>query len=278
MNELTSHRRAEIQNFAASFREEAGLADEAPLNDIVELIRSEGYEYVEEQFPSMEHSGFVQATGNSSRFKISYNSSHNFGDPYKRFTLCHELGHANIPGHIDILMGNGHYSKPEYQIDDKIELEADYFSICLLAPKSGFKKIIENKEFTVADIQAVATYFGISIYAASLRFVELTDICCSLVISDSSGNIRFEKRSPRMSVELKNPYLYREKINSKTLSSRAINQSSLGGPDLPPEKIRLSTWYPDVPNSVDANESVHVLKYNKTILTYLNPLTDEFVE
>jgi Zn-dependent peptidase ImmA (M78 family) len=157
MQSLGSTRKNEIQSLAIGLREDCGLSEHDIVGSIPDLIEEVGYEYVEESFPDNKCSGFTQFTGGSSQFKIGFNCNNCFTETYKRFTLGHELGHATIPQHTEILRsGNHHYSKPEFQSEDMVELEADHFSICFLAPKNPFQKLLNSKEFVLTDIEVIA--------------------------------------------------------------------------------------------------------------------------
>lgn len=274
MNKLNTIQKASIQALANGFREDVGLSEFEPFPEAVKMIRDAGYEYSETSFIDNTCSGFTQAVNGNARFEIGYNLDHNFGDPYKRFTLCHELGHVNIPRHTQILTSSPHYSKPEFQTDDLIELEADYFSICLLAPKVAFQNKIANMEFKLVDLQIIANHFGISMYAAALRFIELTDLNCSLIVSDTTGKIKYESRSKAMSEFLPSRFLFRQNLNNQTLTYRSIMKNI----QMPETTIGLANWYPGISSSVETTESVLFLKYNNTVLTFLNPLTDDFEE
>lgn len=274
MNSLKPIRKNEIQVLANGLREDCELSEDDIVGNIAELIKEIGYEYTEETFADNTCSGFTQAIEGAAQFRIGFNSNNLFTETYKRFTLGHELGHATIPEHTEILRtGLPHYSNPEFQNTDHIELEADHFSICFLAPQSQFKKVADNKEFTLEDIEQVAEHFKISIYATALRFLELTELACSLIIGDSnSGNIRYEKRSDALKNLIRTDFLYRSKVNTGTYTHNAFKDRQ----SIYSRSIRLQEWYPDIPNSVEAYESVFFLPYNNTTLTFLLPLSDDF--
>lgn len=78
---------------------------------------------------------------NLDRLQSKYN-------PRTRFTITHELGHFFIQEHRDALLSGkmlGHCSFSEYQSNDLIEQEADFFASNLLLPEILFLKSAKKK-------------------------------------------------------------------------------------------------------------------------------------
>ena len=256
----------EIIKCASQLRENIGIDIDETIGSIVEIIQNAGYQYVEDHFNN-DFAGFSKYL-DSFNYLIGYNLDQNWNDNFKRFTLAHELGHVSMLKHCEILKkGIMHRSQPEYQSDNEIEREADYFAINFLAPKKLFEKQMEFKAFDTATIFALSDFFGISTYAAVLRFVELTDLTCSLIVCNKNGYIDYEKRSEKMKQTFRHDFLRNQKILGTTLTSDWIK----GNKEEETCDIPLNEWYRGLDTELDVTESVIELGYNNKYLTLLEP-------
>ena len=267
--------RQSIAAHAAQLRENMAIGDSEIIGDIVDQIKEAGYHYMEDSFRD-EFSGFSQALGHDS-YVIGFNRDHLWSDKFHRFTLSHELGHITIPDHRQILETKGlHRSKSEFQSKDRIEREADYFAICFLAPKKAFQMAMKYKEYTKETILGLSEHFGISSYAAVLRFIELTDLACTLVVCNEEGAIEYEQRSNRMKETYKQDFLSKKQVKGTTLTYDYIN----GRQAEDVCTVSLDEWFDDLPIEIEATESVIELGYNGKFLTLLTPHIpdlDEFI-
>ena len=258
--------RRSIAAHAAQLRENMTIGDNEVIGDIVDQIQAAGYRYMEKSFGD-EFSGFSKAL-EGGRYLIGFNRDHFWSDKFHRFTLSHELGHVTIPEHRQILKTEGlHRSKSEFQSRDQIEREADYFAICFLAPRKAFQTAMRYKEYTKETIFGLSEHFGISPYAAVLRFLELTDLACTLVVCTEEGLIEYERRSDRMKETYKQDFLSRKQVKGTTLTYDYIN----GRKEDDACTVPLGEWFDDLPVEVGATESVIELGYNGKLLTLLVP-------
>ena len=258
--------RQSIAAHAARLRENMAISDNEVIGDIVDQIREAGYRYMEESFGD-EFSGFSRALGDGS-YLIGFNRDHFWSDKFHRFTLSHELGHITIPRHRQILEAEGlHPSKSEFQSKDPIEREADYFAICFFAPRQAFQMEMRYKEYTKETIFDLSKHFGISPYAAVLRFMELTDLACTLVVCTEEGLIEYEQRSERMKETYKQDFLSKKQVKRTSLTYDYIN----GRKEEDVCTVSLGEWFDDLPVEVEATESVIELGYNGKFLTLLIP-------
>ena len=250
-----------------------GIGDTDIIEDIISQIRRSGYDYIEEPFGS-DFSGFSQSLGNG-RFLIGFNTNHFWSRSFRRFTISHELGHITIPWHRQILnSGDKHRSKSEFRSSNPIEREADYFAICFLAPKKAFQTAMRYKEFTKETVLELSNLFGISIYAAVLRFIELTDLSCTLLVCNKDGFIDYEMRSNRMKELYQQDFLAKRPISDASLTHEYIN----GGNGVDTCEITLNTWFDGLPDEIKATESVIALEYNNKFLTLVVPHDSEISE
>ena len=267
--------RHSIATHAAQLRENMAISDNEVIGDIIDHIQEAGYHYMEDSFGD-EFSGFSQVSIDGS-FLIGFNRDHFWSDKFHRFTLSHELGHITIPEHRKILETEKlHRSKSEFQSRDQIEREADYFAICFLAPKKAFQTAMKYKEYTKETILGLSEHFEISSYAAALRFIELTDLACTLVVCNEKGLIEYEQRSDRMKETYKQDFLSKKQVKGTTLTYAYIN----GCQEEDVCTVSLGEWFDDLPIEIEATESVIELGYNGKFLTLLIPQIpdiDEFV-
>ena len=268
-----------ISACAAELRENLGISPTDAIGDIQQAVAMGGYEYREEPFEEA-YSGF-SALIEGNQYVIGFNAKHRWSETYRRFMVAHELGHVNLPEHRRMLEGGQmHRSRPEFQVFDGIEREADYFAISFLAPRKAFQAAMQYKEGTSETIHALATAFGISPYSAALRFVELTDLSCTLVVSRSDGMISHERRSDRMKETYKQAFLAKQRVKGTTYTHEVI-QGNRGDESC---AVMMCEWYDDLPEGTDdleATESVISLGYNGTYLTLLVPTApdlDEYLE
>ena len=267
--------RQSIAVHAAQLRENMAISDSEVIGDIVDQIQESGYRYMEGSFGD-EFSGYSQSLGGGN-FLIGFNRDHFWSDKFNRFTLSHELGHITIPEHRKILETEElHRSKSEFQSRDQIEREADYFAICFLAPKKAFQTAMKYKEYTKDTILGLSEHFGISSYAAVLRFIELTDLTCTLVVCNEAGLIEYERRSDRMKETYKQDFLRKKQVKGTTLTYDYMD----GHQEEDTCTVSLNDWFDDLPIEIEATESVIELGYNGKFLTLLTPHIpdlDEFI-
>ncbi|MXX14819.1 MAG: ImmA/IrrE family metallo-endopeptidase [Gemmatimonadetes bacterium] len=267
--------RQSIAVHAAQLRENMAISDSEVIGDIVDQIQESGYRYMEGSFGD-EFSGYSQSLGGGN-FLIGFNRDHFWSDKFHRFTLSHELGHITIPEHRKILETEElHRSKSEFQSRDQIEREADYFAICFLAPKKAFQTAMKYKEYIKDTILGLSEHFGISSYAAVLRFIELTDLTCTLVVCNEAGLIEYERRSDRMKETYKQDFLRKKQVKGTTLTYDYMD----GHQEEDTCTVSLNDWFDDLPIEIEATESVIELGYNGKFLTLLTPHIpdlDEFI-
>lgn len=256
----------EIISYANHLKENVGLPINDRVLDIDTVIKTAGFKYEEEYFHD-DFSAFSKYLGKGD-YLICFNKDHFWGEKYRRFTLAHELGHLSIPKHLDILTKNVlHRSKPEYCSRETIEIEADKFAINFLAPKSTFLNYVKSKSFNKKTIEDISSYFQISTYAASLRFIEITDLSCSLLVFDTKGRIVYDKRSERFFSGFVHESIKDGKCIEGSLIYDIINESS----DEVETISELNYFYPNLPEIVKTNESVLKLGYNNKIMVLIEP-------
>lgn len=260
--------------FANDVREELGLKNQEVVEDIVQLINVKaGYEYEESTF-SEPFYGSSEYKGNG-QFKITYNLKFDWNIAFKRFTLAHELGHISL--HHQYLREHIlHRCFAHDQFIKQMEIDADCFAANFLAPSKACEFLLSGKDLVPATIKALADHFIISIYAAVLRFIDLTDLVCSIIVCNSNFKTEYERRSTRMEQMLKHSHVSKTNIHANTLTYEYIN----GKRDKDTAETVLNLWHTRLPREVPAIESVVDLGYNGKYVTLLTPLVsylDEYL-
>jgi hypothetical protein len=250
---------------ACDFREELGLKENDIVGDLVQLIKdTAGYEYEESTY-SEPFYGCSEYIGNG-QFKISYNLRFNWNETFKRFTLAHELGHISL--HQQYLREHIlHRCYTQDQFIKQMEIDADCFAGNFLAPPKPCYKLISKLEFTPQAIKQIAEHFNISTYAAALRFIELTDLTCTFIVCNKTGNTEYERRSSRMLAEFQHAFVFKTKIHSHTLTYEFIN----GKRDNNCCESKMNYWHSSLPKDIPVTECVLDLGYNDKFMTLITP-------
>jgi len=112
----------------------------------------------------------------------------------KLFTAAHELGHVVIPSHAKTnsfkCTNNDLWGKSK----NPQEVEANQFAAEWLMPKDIFKSLALQMEPDFENISLLASVFSVSLTAAAMRFVEITDHEVVLVVSEK-GIIKYFRLS-----------------------------------------------------------------------------------
>jgi Zn-dependent peptidase ImmA (M78 family) len=144
------------------------------------------------ELPIEELSGFPENT-----YGALYKEANNFrivvstrchSDGQRRFTLCHELGHYFLDGHLDALFESGaevHMSDTSEFRGRKYwyEIEADAFAAELLVPTPLAQAVIAKADSGLAGIRSLETGFGASLSCAAVRFANLTAEPVAVILS-----------------------------------------------------------------------------------------------
>lgn len=106
-----------------------------------------------------------------------------------RFSFAHELGHYFIDEHRiglkkKLLQPHGSIHAPGQK--ELIEIEADYFSGCLLMPDYRFRKPSTRVKFSLDTILRLSEEFQTSVLATVLRFAEIGTHSIMAVVSEDN--------------------------------------------------------------------------------------------
>lgn len=271
-NDRMAYSNLKITAEALSVREQLMLDPAEPIGNINKFVSDIGHEYYELEFGD-NFSAYCTHISDD-RFAIVMNLKHNWNENFRRFTICHEIAHLTLIEHRAALcIGRLGKSTPEFQSFNELEREADYFAINLLVPRHGLDLFVSGKAFTFETLLEISVFFGVSILAAAFRFVELTDIPCSLISVDATtGFIKYEKRSRVFNELGKTEFLYGQRVSIKTNIHDVIQTSPNKFPYI--QEVDLMDWYPEFKKRGKCIESINPLPYNKTYIVLLELIED----
>lgn len=262
-----AHKKLDIIREATFLREMVPVSLNDPVGDIIDTASKIGYEIHEIRF-KYKFAAFCKAFSNE-RFAIILNKNQIWNNNFLRFTIAHEFGHLSLLEHRAALQrGDLDKSRPEFQSNKPMEVEADYFAINFLVPKQAFESVAQFKNFSFESLLEIGEHFEISVLATAFRFVELTDLTCTLISVDiSTGKVKYEKRSREFEDLGYAEYLYGKKVPPSTntydvlklpLQNYAIT-----------DEVNLIDWYPDLRKKANCTESIMHLGYNNTLVVLI---------
>lgn len=232
-----------------------------------------------EKLPVEEASGFpkntygaLYKTGNAFRILIS-SDCHSEGQ--RRFTLCHELGHYFLDGHVDVLFEGGaevHMSDTSHFRGNKqwYEVEADAFAAELLVPSAPARAVITRAEPGLAAVRAIEVTFQTSLSCAAVRFANLTRDPAVVILS-RGREIEWVSWSPAMQ-----PHSWtRRRVRGEWAPPRSVTyaltrapERVLAGESADGEGL-LVEWFEGAPRVAVTEETVGLGAYGRvlTVLT-----------
>lgn len=106
----------------------------------------------------------------------------------RRFTLCHELGHYFLDGHVDALFESGtqvHLSNASHFRSKKLwyEVEADVFAAELLVPTRRAREVISKVGPGLRAVRSIEAAFDTSLVCAGVRYANLTTAHVVVILS-----------------------------------------------------------------------------------------------
>ncbi|PAU95390.1 hypothetical protein CK503_04125 [Aliifodinibius salipaludis] len=253
---------SEIIKSTIHLREHVELSSNDKIDNIENLINQAGYELIKKDFQN-DFSGFSKYAGGAD-YIIGFNTRHNWSTEFKRFTLAHELGHLNIPSHFSLLHQKSILvSSPGYYSIDTIEQEANIFAINLLAPPNIFKSKLDELSISFSSLKKLSSYYKISLEAAAIHMINLTDDDCSFVVSNSEREILYDIRSESFFKRHRHTT-----IKNNNVDNRSNVYTFTGNDDLI-EESKLKYWYPSVQNDFTIEEHIFDLGYQNKIGTFI---------
>ena len=180
----------------------------------------------------------------------------------KRFAIAHELGHWLLHRNLSqVLACTSEDMVAKYKASAP-EIEANCFAAELLMPEMLFLPRIRVAEPSFKVIKELAAYFQTSLTATAIRYVELSDDYCAVVVSEN-GMIRWWRGSKsfedRCWVDAGSP-LSRDTVAGAFFAGEQIESS--------PQELDVETWLSKSPSSDDLKiieEAIMLKRYGQVI-------------
>lgn len=174
---------------AVSFLEELGIEDLPVVPG--EICRKLRIHYAEEPLSGLDGYLILHPTGHS---LICVNNRIT-EQGRKNFTIAHELGHFCMDG----LTKSAFYCSSEViesfkTTIDSMEARANEFASELLMPRKIYQPLVKKLEPGWDAIKELAGLSQTSLTATAIRFVDLSDFACCLIVS-CAGRIRWFHKS-----------------------------------------------------------------------------------
>jgi Zn-dependent peptidase ImmA (M78 family) len=180
----------------------------------------------------------------------------------KKFAISHELGHWVLHEHIShVFLCTSEDMVARFKAK-AVELEANYFATELLMPSSLFGPAIAEEPFSVDTVSQIAADYRTSFTATALRFVELTDTYCVLVVSKGGRVTWWRKSLAWGDMFWLDP--------GSSLSRDTVAGGLTRGEDIPsrPVEVALSAWTDDAESFEDdvvVEETLVMKRYGQTV-------------
>jgi Zn-dependent peptidase ImmA (M78 family) len=181
----------------------------------------------------------------------------------KRFTLAHELGHYML-----------HRDKKyiccsiadlfDWQGNNWIETEANYFAAELLMPSEIFSKESKKNKFSKSNLISLAALFNTSLTSTAIRYTQAGNEPI-IIIYAQNGNVKWILKNEALEVFI--DYKNLRKIPVNTVTDEFLAEGTIYNEG---EEINIFDWdiKPDY-NGLRFKEEVIDLKFNKSTLTLL---------
>ncbi|MGD0769925.1 MAG: ImmA/IrrE family metallo-endopeptidase [Tepidisphaeraceae bacterium] len=180
----------------------------------------------------------------------------------KRFAIAHELGHWILHRTLSQILACTSEDMLSAYKTSAPELEASYFASALIMPEEFFSKRIEGTTPTAELLGELAQEFRTSLTATALRYVDLRDDYCALVVSEN-GKVKWWRESR----DFKGQFW----IDPGTkLSSHTIAAGFFRGEPKPsgPEPVDLVAWLPDaagIDSETIMEEAIPMPRYGQVL-------------
>lgn len=114
--------------------------------------------------------------------------------PKRNFVIAHEIGHFILHKDVSSLFSETEKTLSEWHQKGVHEQEANQFASELLMPTDLFIKEVKGEKLILSLIEEVADYFGTSLTATFLKYVDYGDFPLMIVYAEG-GVIRWKRCS-----------------------------------------------------------------------------------
>jgi IrrE N-terminal-like domain len=200
---------------------------------------------------------------------ILYNSA--IGVPGRiRFTMAHELGHYIMHRKSRHEFRCSESDMLHWESEEKLqEAEADVFASYLLMPIDDFRRTISTDMVDIDVLDHCAQRYGVSLTAATLKWLEFTSQRAVLVMS-RDGYILWA-RSSRPAYESGIFFRTKNVTVPVPTGSLAITNNSVS-PERRGIELAIRTWFPNEPKDMNLREMKIVSdRYEQTMSLLILP-------
>ena len=179
----------------------------------------------------------------------------------KRFAIGHEIGHYVLHVGTQLIFCNEE-DMYIWKGEKTQEIEANQFAASLLMPREIFIRFIKPGQPTFDIISELAEKFRTTLTATALRYVDICNEPCALVVS-KDGFIKWYRKSGNFSFHAK----VGEKLNPDTFAFDFFD-----GVNLPtnPDKVPAQAWLKgDIDDEAEVVEHSVSLDYYGIVLSLL---------
>lgn len=152
--------------------------------------------------------------------------------------IAHEIGHFLLHKAITVLFSDTRQTLSDWHKKGKHEQEANEFAAELLMPADLFRQLAVGRKLTLGLIEELATFFGISITAAFLRYVKLGNYPI-MVIYVEDGKVGWKRCSDDF------PFQYlplHSKVSPWSVTGDYFLHHNL---EPNPEEVDAIEWFPE---------------------------------
>jgi Zn-dependent peptidase ImmA (M78 family) len=181
----------------------------------------------------------------------------------KRFAVAHDLGHWRLHGKVSqVLACTGDDMVVKYK-GSPPEVEANYFAAELLMPETLFAPRTARARPSLRLLKELATEFRTTITATAIRFVEVSDDYCAVVVSQN-GKVRWWRGSERFEEV---GWIQPGAALAPGSVAGAIFRGEAAAPG--PEKVDAAAWVEDTGKLEDetlVEEAIFLERYGKRLV------------
>lgn len=112
----------------------------------------------------------------------------------RRFAIAHEIGHWVLHSDVSQLVACTSEDMLSAYRTSPIEIEANVFAAALLMPREPFARRTRGAPILWSTTRTLSDYFLTSLTSTAVRFVEVSDDYCALVVSEK-GRIKWWRSS-----------------------------------------------------------------------------------
>jgi Zn-dependent peptidase ImmA (M78 family) len=213
------------------------------------------------------------------RFHIYLNLSRleRYESPRARFTFAHELGHYFIDEHRNALQSGfapAHFSVCEYESDNLVEREADWFASNLLMPQTRFLRKAQESQVGMKGVLEIQRYFNTSITSAMLRYAQ-SGVAPCVVMKWNANGLAWKKQSGHEVIQaFRRPVEYPQYLPENSPTLWALRGAKTPAHGFFAAHAKAESWFPNLKDAslrdaVFIEQAIRLGQFGVLTLLYL---------